>query len=264
MENEAPRLQQKASSSWEGITAILNAFISLLWFGLAASACYLLFPLVSEVLHRGFLNKIKVGIVEVELQHVPSRPLNLDVANGSIAIEESARKRISARFVSISEKLLGATVLWVDDNHPVQNVAERRVLTAAGINVDIARSTAEAIQWLARANYDILITDSDRSTINDPPQPCFPGAALPSTAGCALLQKVGGCHNGASHDFDCSSLKFRKEAKAPAMIVYSGSYSPEKGIPPYATGMTNRAEHLFDLVIDALAKRIMTMKSADL
>jgi len=58
------------------------------------------------------------------------------LAKEGIPLDKEKRKQISERFASLAEKTKGAAILWVDDNHPYQNVAERRVFLAAGISVD--------------------------------------------------------------------------------------------------------------------------------
>jgi hypothetical protein len=254
---------QDQSSKLGAFSTFISALVPLLWVALASVAFYFLFPLAKETIQSGSINKIKLGIVEIELAHVavtaPDR--SIDIAKDAVLIDPQIRKQITDRFAAMAEKTKGATILWVDDNHPYQNVAERRVFIAAGITVDLARTTSEAMQWLYRSNYDVLITDSNRSAINDPGDRCYPAIPQPANAGCALLKKVGSCFELNSNDQECTSLRARPNVKKPTMIVYSGDYHPELGTPAFAAGLTNRADHLINLVLDALDKKQLPLKA---
>jgi hypothetical protein len=252
-ESQAPASRAMAFANFVG------PLVPFLWFVLACIAFLLLFPLAKQVIESGSLNKVRVGLIEFELTHVVKQVFNVEIAQeGRLGehqpIDPQESKRISDRFASMAEKLRGATILWVDDYHPHQNVAERRVFLAAGMSIDTALTTEEAMQWLARTNYDVLITDADRSKLKDPSEQCYPNAAEPANAGCALLKKVGGCFERVSPDKDCARLLARSNARKPIMIMYSEGYPKEKP-PPFASGVTNRAVELFDLVLDALNKR---------
>ena len=54
-----------------------------------------------------------------------------------------------------------ARVLWIDDN-PKNNVNERRHLRRSGLSFDNVVSTAEAVEQLRNAAYDLVITDLGR------------------------------------------------------------------------------------------------------
>jgi hypothetical protein len=238
---------------------LVRMIIPLLWFIFAAVAFICLFPLAQTAIKQGNIEKIKVGVIEVDLAlaHVPVRlsANSVEIAKEAVPISPTERKRISARFEQMSGKTKGATILWVDDKHPYQNVLERRVFLAAEISVDLARSTSEAMEWLTRSNYNVVITDADRSASKDPPAPCYQGTPEPAHAGCALLRKVGGCFKLGGTDNECVLMRARPGAKMPIMIVYAGNYRPELGTPPYAAGMTNRSDELFELVLNALEHR---------
>jgi hypothetical protein len=253
---------------------ILRGIVPLLWFALAAVAFIFFYPLAEAAIKNETLNKVKVGVVEFELSHVTLQPHvdAVEVAKEAMLIDPMERKRITNRFASMAAKTTGATLLWVDDEHPYQNVAERRVLVAAGIAVDQARSTDEALQWLYRANYDALITDLNRAS-PDPRATCFQGQEI-SNAGCALLKRIGDCFQSPAEseqlaerrrsasdpesrlsEATCTALTARPNAKMPTMIVYSAAIRPDWPTPPYAQAMTNRATKLFDYVLDALERR---------
>lgn len=117
---------------------------------------------------------------------------------------------------------------------------------------DTANTTKDALAWLSRSRYDIIITDMNRD--DDTPGPCLSG---PQNAGCALLKKVGDCFHASNDrtlDPNCSSVVAMQQGQLPALLVYSANY-PENLGAPYRARITNRAAQLFGFVLDALEQR---------
>lgn len=246
-----------ASSSVSAWTDIIGSVVPLLWFCLATIAFVMLYPLAASLLRDGDIKSIKVGVLEVELARVreTTKSNAIEVAKESVLMSREARKRLSDRFKAQRQDTEGATVLWVDDGHPYQNVTERRVLEAAGMSVDLARNTDEAIKWLIRSHYDFVITDLDRRAISDPSVPCYGENPQPANAGCALLKTVGQCFEGPADDLNCVAMRAVSSAKAPTMFVYAGDVRKEWGTPPFAKGATNKADELFAWILDAARNR---------
>jgi hypothetical protein len=253
--------------------------IPLLWFIFAVYAFQQLSPLAEAVLKQGGINTIKIGIIELQLEHVAAKAVAdpVEIAKDPLFIPKEKQKQISERFARMSENIKGATLLWVDDKHPYQNVPERRVFVAANINVDLANSTGEAMKWLSRSKYDVIITDMDRpDDKTPPPAPCEAGSNR-SYAGCALLKMVGDCFRlGAPHegtpyepatnerlDDGCVSVVAMQKKKLPALIVYSAGYPQDKGVP-YRARVTNKADELFGFVLDALEQRHLVVNTDDM
>jgi len=122
-----------------------------------------------------------------------------------------------------------ARVLWVDDR-PSNNENERRILRADGISFDNVVSTAEAVEQLRVAAYDLIITDVARRDSSD----------RSSDAATPLLE--------------------RPEVKAlgPPVIVYS-SYAVQEKLGPAlvqqgAFGVVSSPYALRELVLAALGK----------
>jgi hypothetical protein len=227
--------------------------VPLLWFIFAVVAFQRLLPLAQTVLKEGGINSIKVGIIELQLEHVSAKTGAdpIEIAKEAVFISPDKRKQISGRFARMSEKTKGATLLWVDDHHPYQNVTERRVFLAANIYVDLAKSTSEAMEWLSRSKYDVIITDMER--LGDQSAPCLI-ASGPSNAGCALLKKVGDCFKSGPTSEECPPIVAMQKNQLPPMIVYTARYPQELGVP-YRARLTNRADELFGFVLDALEQR---------
>jgi DNA-binding response OmpR family regulator len=97
------------------------------------------------------------------------------VRAGAEAILARERSRADAatlrsQFVSMRR----AKLLWVDD-HPEGNRAEIEAFTHAGVVVDVARSNAEAAEYMRGREYNLIISDIGR----DAPQPQRAGLDLP-------------------------------------------------------------------------------------
>ena len=115
-----------------------------------------------------------------------------------------------------------AQLLWVDD-HPENNLNERRMFRQLKTEVDTAKSTEEALGILKNGRYDLVISDMDRGD--------------EATAGLEFLEQ------------------FRKENKTTPVIFYVGMFESERGVPGGAFGITNRPDELLHLTIDALERR---------
>ncbi len=123
---------------------------------------------------------------------------------------------------SVARRLSEATVLWVDD-HPDNNIYERRALEALGLHFILSTSTNDALERLRTHKYDVTISDM--------------GRGLDKQAGYTLLAE---------------KQKFGE--KIP-FIIYAGSNSPEHKAEARqrgAFGATNDPQELFQLVLSAL------------
>ncbi|MFC6474812.1 response regulator [Glycomyces mayteni] len=69
--------------------------------------------------------------------------------------------RAASRLALATDLLNGGAILWVDD-HPEWNEALARLFRSAGIRVDTAVSTDDAMSDLARSSYDLVISDLGR------------------------------------------------------------------------------------------------------
>jgi CheY-like chemotaxis protein len=113
-------------------------------------------------------------------------------------------------------------ILWLDD-HPENNLNERRMFRQLNAEIDIAKSTEEALEILKSSHYDLVISDMARGN--------------EATAGLEFLEE------------------FRKRNKMTPVIFYVGVYEPGKGVPGQSFGITNRPDELLHLTLDALERR---------
>lgn len=129
---------------------------------------------------------------------------------------------VSQRSVREARK---TTVLWVDD-HPMNNLNERRALEALGITIVLSTSTGDALDQVQKQVFQLIISDLGR-----PPD---------SNAGLTLLDKLRAIGN-----------------KTP-YIIYAGARglttideAKQKG----AFGVTNRPDDLFKMVVSVIGKQ---------
>ena len=115
-----------------------------------------------------------------------------------------------------------AQILWVDD-HPENNLNERKMFRQLKIEIDTAKSTDEALDILRHAEYDLVISDIARGE--------------KATAGLDFLNE------------------FRKQNKTTPLIYYVGVIDSKLGVPAQAFGITNRPDELLHLVLDALERK---------
>ena len=131
-----------------------------------------------------------------------------------------ARSSALRRAELVKRVLQGAAVLWVDDR-PENNAYEQRVLTALGMRLDHARSTAEALAKVGRSGYDVILSDMARS--------------MPDS-GLGLLRKLreGGCRT--------------------EVVFYVGKVDPSRPTPTGAFGIADRPGPLLHYVFDVLER----------
>jgi DNA-binding NtrC family response regulator len=113
-------------------------------------------------------------------------------------------------------------ILWVDDR-PGNNIYERRAFESMGIEFTLALSTHEALNLLSNKRFAAIISDMGRK--EGPKE------------GYVLLDAV------------------RAKDRETPFFIYAGSNDPahKRGaIERGAQGSTNRAQELFDMVIQAL------------
>ena len=216
----------------------------VLWILLAIVAFFTLYQPVLSALNSGSVSKVSVVGVEIEFARKQfAKVPGLDNEKGTIT-NAAEFAPFQDRIERSTRKLAGARALWVDDRNPTQNFEERRAFQSIGIAFDLARSTTEAEQLLERADqngspYHLIISDIGRDVKTDSSSAaCYPMAGSPNAAGCALLQSVQARYSGSG----------------PPVIFYSAQ-GDAIGTPPGAFGVTNRLDHLLELVIDAAERR---------
>jgi CheY-like chemotaxis protein len=188
---------------------------SLLWVAFAAVALALFYrPIRDEVVPRLTTLKLPGGI-EVSLRERVTQAAEKQ----EVEVSEDDKSRIVRRLERSRSLLHGARILWVDDN-PENNINEATILESFGSLIRFEKTTQEAINALAREQFDVVISDNERER-----QP-----------------KEG--------------IRFVKEIEGrPWAILYVGDYSPDLGTPPYAFAITDEPHQLLHYVLDALERQ---------
>jgi len=231
----------------EIIIELIKLIPSLLWILLIVVILilfyrpvrYVLFPRLSGIKAMGVefsflkdsmdaaLAKAREHDDTMEKQIVgPKKRGKLELAEKSpqwkVVVPPEDKQLVINRSLQHKEILSGAQILWVDD-HPENNLNERRMFEQLNVELDIAKSTEEAIKMLKHAKYDLILSDMNR---DDEP-----------SAGLDFLKK------------------FRTADEKTPVIFYIGVFDPEKGVPPKSFGITNRPDELLHLVLDALERK---------
>ncbi len=113
--------------------------------------------------------------------------------------------------------LQDSNILWVDDV-PKQNVNEMRMFQQLKVEIDTAEDTDSALPMLMTNHYDIVFSDIARGDNK--------------TAGLEMLTRI---QNAVPNH--------------PPVIFYVGVPAPDKGVPPYAFGITVRPDELLHLAL---------------
>lgn len=131
----------------------------------------------------------------------------------------SQRERMAVlrRLNACAALLRGTRVLWVDDV-PENNEAEVKLLKALDVEVQQVTTSADADNFLKIRHYLLVITDFARE-----------GAP---TTGIAFAKQVAA------------------RSAAPPVIGYVGTDQTQLPRPPHFFGVTNRPDHLMQLVCD--------------
>lgn len=203
---------------------LIKIIPSTLWFFLVLVILIFFYrPLRDELLPN--LSAFKAGWVELSFvkEFIDAA---IELAEKSpqwkVKVPLADKERALNRAKQNAKIFKDAQILWVDD-HPENNLNERRMFHRLKAEIDTARSTKEALDILGKNNYDLGISDMARG-----------GEA---TAGLDFLKQ------------------FRQKDKATAVIFYIGVFDPETGIPPLSFGITNRPDELLHLTLDALERK---------
>ena len=128
---------------------LIQIIPKLLWFGLATFALCHFYPILDSLLRQRAISKVGVLSFQVEFA---KDDFKKSPNPGLIKIDEEF-KGLEEKIKANVKQLVGASVLWVDDNHPIQNIYERQGLNHLGIQIDMARSSEEALQMMQIVKY---------------------------------------------------------------------------------------------------------------
>jgi CheY-like chemotaxis protein len=206
----------------EPFTAVLNVLPSLLWFAFALVVLIFYRKNLSEIFSRlGSFEAMGVKFVTVQNSIDAAIELAEKSPQWKVDIPPAEKRQALRRARQRAGLFKGAQLLWVDD-HPENNLNERRMFHQLGVDIDSAKSTEEALAMLAAAKYDVIFSDMARGD--------------EAAAGLDLLRKLQ-----------------QRGNKVP-VIFYMGSFDADVGTPPRAFGATNRPDELLHLTLDVLER----------
>lgn len=138
-----------------------------------------------------------------------------------VPVPASVRRGVLRRLEHAKDLLQGGKVLWVDD-HPEGNAALMALLRSVGMEVDPVNSTGEALAFLQRHSYDVILTDI--------------GRAGDGQAGINMMQ-----------DLD------RLGIDTP-VVIYTWGFDYGRGFPRRAFAVTEVPDQLVHYVIDLMER----------
>ncbi len=197
---------------------------SLLWFSLTAVILILFYkPIRHELLPKltGFsFRGVKFSFLE---KSIDAAIIELAQKNPkwNVVIPAEAREIAVSRAKKNLGLFEGVHILWVDDE-PKACQNERNMFIKLKAEITVAINTEEALEKLSRARYDFIISDMARGE--------------ESTAGLTLLKQL------------------QENKDRTPLIFYIGVLNPQKGVPPFCFGITNRPDELLHLSLDILER----------
>lgn len=208
----------------------LNAAPALLLAIAVVAVVARLLPTLPKIIER--LTGVEAFGVKLSLSGSAALAAAVEMArkhiDWDVEVSTEAQNKALARANASRALLEGAEILWVDDR-PSNNRNEARMLRSFGALITFAATSAEALAVLGaippQRRFDLVISDISR----DLP------VSMPD-AGLAMLQR------------------FIAERIRLPLIFYVGVFDKSRGIPPGASGITNRPDELLHLVIDALGR----------
>jgi CheY-like chemotaxis protein len=234
------KLPVQGASDREIWVEFIKMIPQLLWAVVAVFALLLLYSPLIDMIEQGGVSNIQIWQLKFEFaqKQLAEAKDETGAPRPGVLRTPEEFKPFQERIKRLAPKTTGATLLWVDDNHPFQNTRERRAFSALGITIDAVTNTEDAIKFLRNAKYDVVITDLNRQNQIDNDTLCGNSPDVKG-AGCGLLQ--------AMHRLLGENI--------PPAIIYTSHFKAELGTPAYASGVTNRVDHLLNLVLNAIESR---------
>ncbi len=203
---------------------LIQLIPSLLWFILTAVILILFYkPIRHELLPKltGFsFQGVAFSFLE---KSIDAAIIELAQKNPkwNVLIPTEAREIAVNRTKKNLPLFEGAQILWVDDE-PKAFQNERNMFIKLKAEITVAINTEEALEHLNRSRFDFIISDMARGE--------------DAMAGLGLLEQL------------------QKNKDKTPIIFYIGVFNPEKGVPPFAFGITNRPDELLHLTLDILER----------
>lgn len=203
---------------------LIKLIPSILWLLFVVIILILFYrPIRNDLLPN--LSAFKAGGIELSFVK-ESMNAALELAEKSpqwkVHVSSEERERVLRRAKQHLKIFEDTQILWVDD-HPENNLNERRMFCRLHADIDIAQNTEDALEMVKSGKYNLIISDMARNS--------------DATAGLDFIKR------------------FRMKDLMTPVIFYVGILDHSKGIPSMAFGITNRPDELLHLTIDALERQ---------
>ncbi|HEY3684838.1 MAG TPA: response regulator [Streptosporangiaceae bacterium] len=202
---------------------LLDALPTLLWVLFATAALLLLRgPVFDKIVPR--LSQVHALGVEFTLTAGHLMDKAVDTAPTAAGAETSTpaeRRGAVSRLEHALPSLAGGRILWVDDV-PANNRYLMELFAEAGMSVDTAASTEQAVERLERGAYDIVISDIARGDDD--------------RAGIGMVRA------------------FAERGIRVPVIIHAGRFDPRLGLPRGVFAATNRIDEVVQYVIDLMER----------
>ncbi|MFC9854693.1 response regulator [Streptomyces prasinus] len=196
---------------------LIGTVPAILWVAFAATVYFTLRgTLIQRMVPR--LAAVRALGIEVELAE---ELLDRAQEEKEAAVTPTAKRVALGRLEHAADALQGGEMLWVDD-HPEGNAPLVELFRKAGMRIDVAVSTEEAMPLFRRRPYDIIISDLDRD--GDP------------QAGIKMLR-----------------LLEQHKVHVP-VLIYTGMFDPERGVDRRIFAATTQPVDLVHYVIDLMER----------
>ncbi|WP_231905131.1 MULTISPECIES: response regulator [Streptomycetaceae] len=196
---------------------LIETLPAILWVGFAA---VVYFSLRQTIVQRMVPRLTAVRALGVELE-LARELLDQAQEESPTTVTPTARRTALGRLEHAADLLRGGNVLWVDDR-PEGNSPLVELFRTAGMNVELALSTEEAVPLLRRRPYDIIISDFDRNG--------------DSEAGIKMLRLLEQYHIDVP------------------VLIYTGRFDPERGVDHRIFAGTSAPVELVHYVVDLMER----------
>jgi CheY-like chemotaxis protein len=205
------------------VIEILKVAMPLLWFIFVVALVAVFYKPIRDDLVPRLCGLKAMGVEFSFIQESMDSAIELaeKTPEWRVDVPERDKERALRRARQNLSLFVNTRFLWADDV-PRNNRNERRMFRNAGVTVDIATSTQEALDKLDNDHYDIVISDIARGE--------------KALEGLEFLRRL------------------REHDHSTPVIFYIGNFDPQKGVPLGAFGITNRPDELLHLTLDALER----------
>lgn len=198
---------------------ILDFIESLVWPAVVLLSLLLYRSDISDAIRR--LKSLATPAGNAEFAEAAGVLLDEAAATTKTIVSAGSKRGVLRRLEHAADILKGGRLLWVDD-HPAGNASLIQLFRAAGMEVDTALSTAEALSSLRMRSCDVILSDIGRQ--EDP------------SAGISMLR-----------DLDDLGIDT-------PVVLYTLGFDYQRGFPRRAFAVTEAPDEVVHYVIDLIER----------